>query len=54
MFNMFNAHNLWGSVQFALSGGNATQGTEGDLNLIDPVTGDKKDCYSSFKARPNS
>ena len=51
MFNMFNDDNLWGSVQSALSGGNATQGTEGDLNLIDPVTGDENDCYSSFQAQ---
>jgi len=49
MFNMLNDDNLWGSVQFALSGGNATQGTLGDLNLIDPATGDENDCYSSFQ-----
>jgi hypothetical protein len=49
MFNMFNDDDLWGSVQFALSGGNATQGTEGDLNLINPVTGDENHCYSSFQ-----
>jgi hypothetical protein len=48
MFKMFNRDNLWGSVQSALSGGNAAQGTQGDLNLIDPLTGDENDCYSSF------
>jgi hypothetical protein len=51
MFKMFNNEHLWGSVQSALSGGNATQGTQGDLNLIDPLTGDENDCYSSFRAK---
>jgi hypothetical protein len=50
MFKMFNDDNLWGSVQSALSGGNAIQGTLGGLNLINPVTGDENDCYSSFQA----
>jgi hypothetical protein len=48
MFSIFNGDHLWGSVQFTLSGGNATQGTEGDLNLINPVTGHENPCYSSF------
>jgi hypothetical protein len=50
MFNMFKGDNVWGSVQSALSGGNAIQGTLGGLNLIDPVTGDENNCYSSFRA----
>jgi hypothetical protein len=51
IFNMFKDGNLWGSVQSALSGGNALQGTLGGLNLINPVTGDENNCYSSFRAQ---